>query len=275
MIRVGTAGFSYRDWDGVVYPDPRPSGFSPLAYLAGFFGCLEINTTFYRVPTADAVRKWTDGVTAIKDFRFTFKLYRGLTHGAEDDRLPPFLEALGPCREAGRLGAILLQFPFYFRNTRDNRSRLSILARGLEGWPCSIEIRDRSWLSDPALDFLRRLRFSVCDIDICQAKDSVQPGCWTSGPIGYVRLHGRNRKAWFDRNAHRDQKYDYLYSAVELEEWVARIRKIAAQTDSTYVITNNHFGGQAVANAFQLARALTDGAPEPPPQLVRRFPELR
>lgn len=274
MIRVGTAGFSYKDWEGVVYPDPKPADFNPLAYLAGFFDCIEMNVTFYRVPSAEQVARWVATVADRPDFRFAFKLYRGLTHGDEDHTLAPFLDALEPCREAGRLGAILLQFPFFFRNTQPSRARLSRLAGELSGWPCAVEIRDRSWLTPAALDFLRRLELSICDIDICQAKDSVPPGAWTSGPLGYVRLHGRNREAWFDPKAPRDRKYDYLYTDAELDEWALLVEKIAERTDSTYVITNNHFGGKAVANAFSLARRLAGRAPEPPPQLARRFPGL-
>lgn len=274
MIRVGTAGFSYKDWEGIVYPAPRPKGFDPLAHLAGFFPCVEMNTTFYRVPTAAAVERWVETVSEHPSFRFTFKLYRGLTHGEEDEALAPYLEALEPCRDAGRLGAILLQFPFFFRNTQRSRARLAHLAEGLSGWPCAVEVRDRSWLIEPALDFFRRLELSLCDIDICQAKDSVPPGSWTTGPIGYVRLHGRNAAAWFDKRASVAQKYDYLYSGRELEDWGGFVREIAAETDATYVITNNHFEGKAVANAFQLARMLTGDAPTPPTHLVDRYPEL-
>jgi uncharacterized protein YecE (DUF72 family) len=263
VIRIGTAGFSYKDWEGKVYPSPKPKGFDPLAYLAGFFPTIEMNVTFYRVPTAANVEKWLRSVASREDFRFTFKLYRGLTHDTEDETLAPFLDALLPCRHAGRLGAILLQFPFYFRNTEESRARVASLADRLEGWPCAIEVRDRSWLATAALDFLRDRRLSLCDIDICQTNTSIPPGSWTTGPLGYVRFHGRNRDAWFDREASVAEKYDYLYTPRELEPWAARVREIASETESTYVILNNHFAGKAVANAFQLTRLL--GAPEPPP----------
>ena len=100
------------------------------------------------------------------------------------------------------------------------------------------------------------------------------PAPLRTGPLGYVRLHGRNADKWFDKKASRDEKYDYLYSLAELEQWAAHVREIAAGTESTYVITNNHFGGQAVANAFQLVRLLTGLTPEPPPRLKERFPHL-
>jgi uncharacterized protein YecE (DUF72 family) len=272
---VGTAGFAYKDWNGIVYPDPRPDGFDRLAFLASYFDCIEMNTTFYGVPQQGNVARWVDTVADRPDFRFTFKLYRGLTHGDERSSLAPFLDALAPCRDAGKLGAILLQFGHWFRNTQPNRARLAELARGLEGWPCAVEIRDRSWLAPPALDFLGRLGLGLCDIDICQAKDSVPPSSLTTTPLGYVRLHGRNADAWFDREAGRDAKYDYHYSTAELDEWVKLIREIATTTESTYVITNNHFGGQAVANAFTLARHLGLGGRPAPDHLARKFPELR
>lgn len=274
MIRVGTAGFSYKDWEGAVYPVPRPPAFDPLAYLAGFFPCIEMNVTFYRVPEAAHVAKWVETVAAHEDFRFTFKLYRGLTHGDEDETLPAFRAGLAPCRDAGKLGAVLLQFPFFFKNTQANRARLAFLAEGLAGWPLALEVRDRSWLAPAALDFLAGHGLNLCDIDICQTKDSVPPGSWTTGRLGYVRFHGRNREAWFDKKATVAQKYDYLYSPKELADWQGRIEEIAARTDSTYVILNNHFGGKAVANAFQLARLLTGRAPVPPPHLVQHFPGL-
>lgn len=274
MIRVGTAGFSYRDWEGIVYPSPHPRDFDPLAWLAGFFSCIEMNVTFYRVPTARLVEKWLRSVEARPGFRFTWKLYEGLTHGEEDGTLSPFLEALEPCREAGKLGAILLQFPWFFENTERSRRRLAWLSEGLRGRPCAVEVRHRSWISDPALDFLSRLGFSLCDIDLCPSPTSVPPGALTTGPLGYVRLHGRNAKAWFDPKAPVHEKYDYLYSPQELDPWVGFVREIASKTAETFVIANNHFEGKAVVNAFQLARSLGLDPPDPPRQLLRRYPVL-
>ncbi len=275
VIRIGTAGFAYKDWEGAVYPRPAPKGFDPLVYLAQFFDCIEMNVTFYRVPTAQMVERWVQKTAERPDFHFNFKLYRGLTHDTEDETLQPFLEGLQPCREAKRLGAVLLQFPFWFRNEEKSRRRLIDLAGGLAGWPCAVELRHDSWLTDPALAFLEGLGLNFCNIDICQTRTSVPPGSWATGPLGYVRLHGRNEEAWFDKQAHRDQKYDYLYGEKELDEWVERIRALAKKVGSLYVITNNHFGGKAVANAFQLARKLLGTAPEPPPHLQERFPELQ
>lgn len=275
MIRVGTAGFSYKDWAGIVYPEPRPPEFDPLAYLARFFDCVEMNVTFYRVPHARSVAKWVASVADRPRFSFTFKLYKGLTHGEEEGALDPFLAALAPAREAGRLGAILLQFPFFFANDAKTRARLSRLAGRLEGWPLAVELRHRSWFTDASFEFLSRLRLNLCDIDLCPSSTSPPAGAFTTGPIGYVRLHGRNAKAWFDPKATVEQKYDYLYSREELDPWVGFVREIAGKTTETFVIANNHFEGKAVANAFQLAEALGLEIPPPPRTLRTRYPGLR
>lgn len=269
MIHVGTAGFDYKDWEGAVYP---PATQDRLAWLAQYFDCIEMNVSFYRVPTAHAVERWLGSVADKPDFRFTFKLYQGLTHSNEDSALAPYLEAVAVCRDAGKLGAILLQFPFFFENTEESRRRLSWLAQGLAGWPCALEVRHNSWLSPAALDFVHRLNLNLCAIDICSTSTSIPAAPLATGPIGYVRLHGRNAKAWFDRNATAAQKYDYLYSPTELKEWADRVVRIAEKTQNVYVITNNHFGGKAVANAFTLARLLTGSAPRPPDHILQRFP---
>ncbi len=275
MIRIGTAGYAYKDWEGPVFPSPKPKGFDGLRFMAQLFPCIEMNTSFYGIPKPAVVARWAETVSDRPDFRFTFKLYRGLTHGTEDDSLDSFRRALAPCRDTGKLGAVLLQFPYYFRNTQANRARVAWLARGLSGWPCAIEVRDRSWLIPPALDFFRRLELNLCAIDICQTRDAVPPEPLATGPVGYVRLHGRNADAWFDKNAPMVEKYNYLYRGGELDEWAGKIREIMAAAEATYVITNNHFAGKAVVNALQLARKLlgSASAPAPPLSLRATYPD--
>lgn len=270
-ISVGVAGWSYPDWRGCFYP--RKAGSTPdLGRVVRNFDCVEINLPFYRTPERGMAEKWLRAAER-EGFTFTSKVPKGLTH---EESLDPalmkevagaLLAGLAPLIEAGKLGAILLQFPFYFRNTEETRGRVATLAERLEGWPCAIEVRDRSWLLPAALEFLRDRRLSLCDIDICQTKTSIPPGSWTTGPLGYVRFHGRNRDAWFDSKATVAQKYDYLYSKEELAPWAERVREIAEGTEATYVIMNNHFAGKAVANAFHLHRLLGLPAPEAPPHL--------
>ncbi len=273
MIRLGTAGYAYKDWEGPVYPRPKPRGFNNLRFMAGLFSCVEMNVTFYRSPTPENVASWVETVRRHDDFRFTFKLYRGLTHESDFAALPPFLEALAPAREAGKLGAVLAQFPYFFKNTQDNRAHLARLARGMEGWPVALEVRDRSWLTPPARDFITRLGLNLSAIDICQTDDAVPPEPLCTGPIGYVRLHGRNADAWFDKDAPVFEKYNYLYAPAELKSWAGHVRTISQNTEVTYVITNNHFAGKAVVNAIQLGRMLGQRMAPPPPQLVETYPD--
>ena len=283
MIRVGPAGWSYEDWKGVVYPRPRPKGFHPLAYLLPFIDCVEINSSFYAMPSADHAASWAELVRARPDFRFLVKLHRDFTHGppsrgeAFEALAKAFLAGVDPLRESGKLSALLLQFPVSFIRSRkgEEERRLDRLADAFPGLPLAIELRHRSWFEPEALANLRRRRMSLLHIDLPPARDHPPPWFEPTGPIGYLRLHGRNSRNWFRKGAGRDERYDYLYPADEVEELVGRARRLAGEHDETFVVTNNHFEGQAMANALEI-RAQLGGTPVPAPaQLVERYPRLR
>lgn len=269
-IRVGPAGWSYEDWKGKVYPEPPPPGFDALAFLARHFDCLEINTTFYRPPAARMAESWArrtpDG------FLFTVKAWEKFSHDKEPFTAPEvrlFLDGIAPLSAAGRVGALLLQFPWFFRDSPQARDRLRRAADALAGpAPLVVEVRHRSWLD--ALDFLKGLRLNFCNIDQPRSTTALTGTSHVTGPVGYVRLHGRNAKAWFDKNAGRDEKYDYLYSPEELRGWVEAAQDM--ETEKTFVIANNHFQGKAVVNALQLKRALGQAVEAPEP-LKSAYPE--
>lgn len=277
MIRIGTAGWQYRDWEGIVYPGPRPRGFDELSYLAAFFGVVEINTSFYGPPKATASKAWVARVSDHPDFRFTAKLWKGFTHErnatAADEKL--FKEGIEPLAAAGRLGALLLQFPWSFKNEPENRIYLSRLRERFAEYPLVLEVRHSSWVDGDTLDALADLGVGLCNIDQPQFHDSVKPSAHSTSATGYVRLHGRNYQQWFSAKADVRQRYDYLYSLNELEPWAARIRTVSRFTRDTYAITNNHNLGKAVVNAFDLEALLFGRAVNPPPQLVEAYPELR
>ena len=262
-IRVGPAGWSYEDWKGKVYPEPGEPGFDALAYLSRFFTTIEVNSTFYRPAPPRMSESWARRTP--EGFLFTIKIWERFTHdkagfGEADART--FQEGLAPLLEAGKLGALLIQFPWFFRDAPEARERIRRVVDALGEWaPLVLEVRHRSWLE--AFDFLSELRLSFCNIDQPKSSTAITGTRHVTGPVGYVRLHGRNAKAWFSRNAGRDEKYDYLYSLEELKDWVDSIRGMEA--DRIFVVTNNHFQGKAVVNALQLMRALgmeTD-VPEP------------
>ena len=268
-IYVGPAGWSYEDWKGKVYPEPPPPGFDPLRHLSAVFPVIEINSSFYRPPTPRVSETWATRTP--EGFLFTVKAWEKFTHDREgctpaDARA--YQEGLAPLLGAGKLGAILLQFPWFFKDAPESRDRIRRAVEALGEWaPLVLEVRHRSWLE--ALDFLRDVGLSFCNIDQPKSSTAITGTRHVTGSVGYVRLHGRNAKAWFKKGAGRDEKYDYLYKPEELQEWVDAVRSM--QADRIFVITNNHFQGKAVVNAIQLMRALGMEA-DPPEPLRQAYP---
>jgi uncharacterized protein YecE (DUF72 family) len=276
MIRIGTAGWQYRDWAGKVYPKPKPRGFDELSYLAGFFSMVEINSSFYGPPRPNAARGWVERIAHRPEFWFTAKLWRGFTHERNatqaDEKL--FKEGMEPLMTADRLGAVLLQFPWSFKNEQDNRAYVRRLGEKFAEYPLVLEVRHSSWTNPAWLDSLAEMNIGFCNIDQPLFHRSVAPSARSTAKVGYVRLHGRNYKQWFSAQANVRERYDYLYTANELERWADRTRVVAEDSEETYVVTNNHNLGKAAVNAFELCALL--GRPvEPPPQLVAAYPELQ
>ena len=277
-LYVGTAGWSYRDWESVVYPSPRPKEFDPLRYLAGFFNLVELNNTFYRPPSAKFAEKWARTVADRKGFCFTAKLWNRFTHdretppGLDDARI--FLDGLGPLVDAGRLAGLLVQFPWSFRNTRPNRQRLVRIRDLLPEMKLFLEVRHNSWMGEGALDFVGSLPYHIVSIDQPVFGGSVRPRAVVTGDTAYIRLHGRNREKWFDKNAGRDERYDYLYSSEELTPWIERVRDLLADAKTVYVVTNNHYRGQAPANALELLSRVLDRPVTVPEPLRTQYPHL-
>ena len=271
-IRVGPAGWSYADWEKVVYP-PHGSKFDHLAYLASFFDTIEINSPFYRIPPPTHAKSWVRRVVDNPEFRFTTKVFRGFTHekaelAAED--VQAFRNYLDPLMDADRLGAILLQFPWSFKNTPESCDKLAALFRTFEDYPKALEVRHASFQNKPFVDFLEVRGVSWVNGVQPLFHDSVKPADAVTGPLAYVRFHGRNYEKWF---AHEEswERYNYLYSKEELEPWVERIESMARSKD-VYVVTNNHFRGQAIINAGELKESLgLDG--KVPPQLREVYGE--
>ena len=287
MIHVGPAGWSYPDWEGRVYPRKKPAGFHPLRQLARWFDCVEINSSFYAVPSARNCEHWAELVRERPRFRFTAKLQKIFTHErlSEDTRerdasVRAFHEGLQPLADAHRLAAVLVQFPHSFRRSPESEARLRWIAETFGGWPLVLELRQRSWFAPEPLALVRELGYTLCGIDLPSAAERPSEAelAGTPGgrrPLAYLRLHGRNAAAWFDPRAGRDQKYDYLYEPDEVREIVQATRRLAQGADETYVITNNHFSGKAVANALEILAELGGGQVLGPVELLDAFPRLR
>jgi uncharacterized protein YecE (DUF72 family) len=275
-IRIGPAGWSYADWNGAVYPVPRPAGFHEVEYLARFFDTIEINTSFYQPLRAPVSKSWVGRVEANPHFKFTAKLWQRFTHERSANRQDEkqFKEGLDPLMTSGRLGGLLLQFPWSFKNVPENREYLGGLFMQFMEYPLVVEVRHSSWNQPQFFEMLADLSVGFCNIDQPVIGRSIAPSERSTAAVGYVRLHGRNYEHWFTPREHAAERYDYLYSMEELDPWAARIRKIAESAETTYVIANNHFQGKAVANALQLTSLLTGGPVPVPEPLLARYPDL-
>jgi uncharacterized protein YecE (DUF72 family) len=275
MIRVGTAGWSYEDWNGVVYPARAPKGFDRLAFQANLFDASEINSTFYRVPAPRQTRDWARRVSFNPRFSFTAKLWRGFTHerDAGDADAEAFLAAMAPLAEEGRLGAVLVQFPISFHGGAGNRGRLDALLKRFESLPLAVEFRGREWDGKETHDVLARHGAAFVNIDQPPLEGNLLGTEHATSHLAYFRFHGRNAAKWFGPDTSNEERYNYLYRAEELAPWAARIRK--AKASNAFAILNNHFRGQAVANALELQHDLTGAIPAVPETLREAYPALR
>jgi len=276
-VHIGPAGWSYKDWEGVVYPKKAGSKFDPLSYLAQFFDTIEINSSFYRPPTSTTTKSWARRVADNSAFTFTAKLHRVFTHErgkatVEDEKA--FREAMDPLVEAGKLGAILIQFPWSFKNTDEERAYLMRLLTQFQEYPLVLEVRHVSWNTPAIYEELEERGVGICNIDQPLFSKSIKPAAVTTSGIGYVRLHGRNYADWFREQAPRDDRYNYLYSLDELDPWITRIKEVAKQTRESYVITNNHFLGKAVVNALEIKSILAGKKVPAPLPLFEKYPQL-
>lgn len=277
LIRIGPAGWSYKDWEGMVYPQKPGKAFDPLQYLARFFNTIEINSSFYRPPVPSTTKSWASRVADNKEFSFTAKLYRVFTHERgkatkQDEK--DFRKGMDVLAKAGKLGSLLLQFPWSFKNNADERIYLAKLIERFSAYPLVLEVRHTSWNNEEVYEWLEERGVGVCNIDQPVFKKSIRPAALATSPVGYVRLHGRNYQNWFREKAPRDERYNYLYSLDELDPWLVRIKQVAKNTRETYVITNNHFRGQAVVNAVEIKAALEEKPVPAPEPLFEHYPRL-
>lgn len=275
-LRVGPAGWTYRDWEGRVYPSPAPRGFDRLARVARLFDAVEVNASFYRIPPARTAAAWLTRVADRPDFRFTVKLHQSLTHQRTLDAgvLHAMREFVRPLDEGGRLGPLLAQFPWSFRPDDAAFAHLQSLRAALGDAPVALEVRHGGWGKPGVAERVGQMGYALVSVDQPQVGDSLPPVGVRTSDVVYVRMHGRNRTSWFAAGAGRDARYDYLYREDELQEWARRILPLAERARATYVVTNNHFEGKAIANALQLRALLGLPVEEVPAELARAYPTL-
>jgi len=260
MFRVGTSGFSYDDWRGHFYPRGIQDR-DMLAFYAERYPMVEINSTYYQVPTARSMEAMTAKVP--EGFEFVVKAHQSITHHREapSDSLPPFLAAVEPVREAGQLGGLLFQFPTSFRHSEENTGFIAELREGLpRGWPSVVEFRHSSWLRGTVYEALSAMDLGFVNCDMPSIRGLMPPTDVVTTDTAYVRLHGRNAGSWYDHDQ-AWERYDYSYSDEELSAWVPRLLDIAKRARKAYVVFNNHPRGQSARNADTMKRLLAEADP--------------
>jgi uncharacterized protein YecE (DUF72 family) len=315
-LRIGTSGWSYPagkgTWNGIFYPRASSRGrarktFDELAWYAEHFDTVEVNSSFYGVPAPETTRGWVSRTP--KAFEFSLKLYQKFTHPkmfkeAQLKRMKvadattvdpaggPMLDllaqvtwadidevkrSLDPIASAGKLGALLAQFPPSFKDSPQSRDYLAGLLRTFVDYRFAVELRHKSW-SDHIADTLGLLNgFGAAWVQIDEPKFQLsirQNYLPNVTSFYYLRLHGRNVKNWW-RHDNAEDRYDYLYSRDELEPFVDIANAVRALVKKMYLYTNNHFAAKSVANALMLKGGL--GLPITgtyPPELIERYPDL-
>jgi uncharacterized protein YecE (DUF72 family) len=276
---VGTAGWSYEDWEGIVYPPARGRGFHPLPFLAQYLNLVEVNSTFYRTPSAFMAVSWVRKVEDFPDFHFSVKLHQVFSHqrkGFGQKDVDDFKAGIEPLVAANRLAALLIQFPWSYINAPNHVEYLAGLFRLFADYPLALEVRHSSWDRPDFYNLLREHGVCFCNIDQPIFRNSIKPDAVSTNPrFSYVRFHGRNYKDWFREDAGRDDRYNYLYTKEELQDWIDRIKKLGERSGKVFVITNNHYRGQAMANALQIKNMITGEKLDIPQLLLDRYPVLQ
>jgi uncharacterized protein YecE (DUF72 family) len=307
-LRIGTSGWNYPSgdgrWNGVFYPATRSkragtATFDELRFYAEHFDTVEVNTTFYGQPRADVTRAWV--ARTPPGFEFSLKLYQKFTHpkmfrdaalksapGSEGvlldllaqvtrSDIDDFRAGIDPLAAAGRLGALLAQFPASFKDSRASRDYLAQVLGAFSDYPVAVELRHRSW-SDAigeTLSMLNSFGAAWVQIDEPKFRFSIRQNYLPNvTSFYYMRLHGRNAAQWW-RHDKSEDRYNYLYSADELREFSAVAGAAGELVKKSYLYTNNHFSAKSVVNAVMLKAQL--GQPiegEYPPDFLERYPEI-
>jgi uncharacterized protein YecE (DUF72 family) len=281
-IRVGTCSWADESLSKWWYPKGIRTAEERLRYYAERFDTVELDSSYYRLPEPEQVEKWTERTP--DGFVFHVKAFAVMTrHPVRLEQLPPdlregvptdergrvdrpsrefraevfarFHAALEPFRAAGKLGGILLQFPSYVVAKDSSRDYIAWAVGELRGDRPLVEFRHRSWLDDEhrehTLSFLESLGAShvVVDAPKTDAKNLVPTVPAVTGPLAYVRFHGRNADTWNKRGGSAAERFDYLYSEDELQEWAPVLEKLADEAREAYAMFNNNGRSPAQAGA--------------------------
>ena len=276
-LYIGTAGWAYPHWNGVVYPRTQAAVSHPLDLVSKHLSTVEINSSFYQCLKPEVVKLWMKKVEEHPDFLFTAKLHQRFTHERilQESEIAVFKEGLWPLLRGGKLGALLMQFPWSFRFTPENQDFFIRLRRAFHEFPLVAEMRHNSWITEESTGTFLDYRVGFCNIDQPAYTRAMPPTSLLTSDVGYVRLHGRNPKnslGAYDRTAARMRQHDYLYPETELAEWAKRIESVQRFSERTFVVFNNDAAGKSFVNALQLSAMMTGVRGAAPRELRRRYP---
>jgi uncharacterized protein YecE (DUF72 family) len=275
LCSIGTAGWHYKDWEIIFYPQNRGKKVDKLQFYSQFFDCVEIDSTFYNFYPPEKVRDWINRVSANKKFMFSMKINNIFTHkrNYSADEVKIMRSFLDEFLTNEKLESVLLQFPYHFICSRENKQYLFLLSKIFGSYKLVAELRHISWHNPLTYNFLEENKLHLCNIDQPQVMENVPFTITSLGKYAYVRLHGRNETAWLKNSD--EGKFDYLYSNQELEKILKRIEELRKQSEKVYIILNNHPIGKAVVNAFSLISLMRNGRKVPiPEQTLYFYPHL-
>ena len=279
-LYIGTAGWSYPHWNGVVYPKAQLPGSHPLELVSHHLDLVEINSSFYQFLKPELVKLWIKKVSPRAGFLFTAKLHQRFTHQRilEDSEITAFKAGIWPLLKSGRLGAVLMQFPWSFRFNAENQDFFIRLRREFHEFPLAAEMRHSSWMTEEAIGTFIDYHVGFCNIDQPEYTRAMPPTAILTSGIGYVRLHGRNPAnalGAYGRDVPytaRLRQHDYLYSPAELAAWAKRVEQVRRFAERTFVVFNNDAGGKSFVNALQLRAEMTGVRGAAPRELRRKYP---
>jgi uncharacterized protein YecE (DUF72 family) len=255
-VWIGTSGYSYPDWVGPFYPHGLRSN-QMLRYYSGHFPLVEVNFTFYRLPTAAMLARMAEQTP--DGFQFVVKLPQTLSHAEDPRDLAPFRQAVDELRRRGRLLGLLCQLPQATHHERRHLDWLDRLARELADYRLAVEFRHRSWARPDVPEWLRERGLDLVAVDVPDIPALYPRGLVRSGPRVCVRFHSRNAGNWYLSDKER---YDYHYPDAALEEWAGSLEAAAGHTQEAVLFLNNCHGGQAVENARRLRELLAGRGPQ-------------
>jgi uncharacterized protein YecE (DUF72 family) len=246
-VWIGTSGYSYPDWVGPFYP-PGTRAPRMLAHYVRHFPLVELNFTFYRPPTPEALARLAG--QAPDGFRFLVKVPRTISHEESPRDLPLFRRSVEELRRRGCLLGLLCQLRQAHHYTRRRLGWLDALGRDLGEHRLAVEFRHRSWARPDLAPWLGERRIDLVSVDVPDIPALYPRGLVRSTNRAYVRFHSRGAGNWYLSDKER---YDFTYDAAALGGWVEALLHSAGLTEEAFLLFNNCVGAQAVANAWRTA----------------------